>query len=177
MGEIILITGEFETGKTNLCLELFQRAREADFLVGGMISPAVFVGDQKTAIDVLDLKSGTRKRLAELSGHRQTSLETQRWSFFPEVVNWGNQVLKESVPCDLLIVDELGPLEFHRQEGWMNGFSSLDSGEFQLAFAVIRPSLVDEASARWNFSRIINLDDPENDLSAGKDPLKSLKSD
>jgi len=65
MGEIFLLSGEFQTGKTNLCLDIYQLAQEARIRVGGVISPAVFEGDKKTAIDVLDLKSGTRKRLAD----------------------------------------------------------------------------------------------------------------
>lgn len=174
MSKIILITGDLESGKTNLCLELSQKAREAGLQVGGVISPAVFEGDRKTAIEVLDLKSGDRKRLAELGSLRQTSLETKRWSFFPEVVEWGNQMLEESVPCDLLIVDELGPLEFTRNEGWINGFSVLDSGEYQLAFVVIRPSLVEAASERWNTAKIINLDDADTDLAKDRDVQKLI---
>jgi len=177
MGEIILLTGEMQSGKTRLCLDLFQLAQDANIRVGGVISPAVFEGDRKTAIDVIDLKSGILKRLAELRISHQSDLETQRWAFIPEVVNWGNEVLGEAVPCDLLIVDELGPLEFYRDEGWVNGFSALDSGEYQLAWVVIRPSLVEDASKRWNISRIINMDEADPDLKASRDLLKFLKSD
>ena len=87
----------------------YQLAQEARVRVGGVISPAVFEGGNKVAIDALDLKSGTRKRLAELKTSHQTDLETQRWSFYTEVVDWGNKILEEAVPCDLLIIDELGP--------------------------------------------------------------------
>lgn len=177
MAEIILITGNLESGKTNLCLDLFQAARESGFRVGGVVSPAVFEEDKKTAIDVLDLKSGFRKRLAALGAHQQTGLETKRWSFFPEVVDWANQRLLESVPCDLLIVDELGPLEFQRGEGWMNGFSALESGEYQLAFVVIRPSLVEDAEKRWTISRTIDLECGESDLLDALRVLNSLKAD
>lgn len=177
MGEIMLITGDLESGKTNLCLDLFQAARESGFRVGGVVSPAVFEGNQKTAIDVLDLKSGIRKRLAALGAHQQSSLETKRWSFYPEAVDWANRKLLESVPCDLLIVDELGPLEFQRHEGWVNGFSALESGEFQLAFVVIRPSLIEKAAKRWSISRTIDLDDADTDLLQAARLLKSLKSD
>ena len=148
MAEIILLTGDLQSGKTNLCLEIHQLAQEAGIRVGGMISPAVFIGDKKAAIDVLNLKSGIRKRLAELRTSHQSGLETQRWSFDPVVVDWGNKMLKEAVPCDLLLIDELGPLEFHREEGWVNGFDVIDSGEYSTAVIVIRPSLIEEAARR-----------------------------
>ncbi len=158
MGEIILLSGEFQTGKTNLCLDIYQLAQEAQVRVGGVISPAVFEGDIKSAIDVLDLKSGIRKRLAELRTSHQTDLETHRWSFDSEVVDWGNKMLKEAVPCDLLMIDELGPLEFQRGEGWVNGFTVIESGDYSTALIVVRPSLIDEAARLWQVSRIIDLD-------------------
>lgn len=158
MAEIILLTGELQSGKTNLCLDIYQLAQETSLRVGGMISPAVFKGDKKVAIDALNLKNGIRKRLAELRTSHQTGLETQRWSFDPEVVEWGNKMLKEAVPCDLLLIDELGPLEFHREQGWVNGFAVIDSGEYSTAVIVIRPSLIDEATRLWRVSRIIDLD-------------------
>jgi len=158
MAEIILLTGELQSGKTTLCLDIYQLARETNLRVGGLISPAVFKGDKKIAIDVLDLKGGIRKRLAELRTSHESDLETQRWSFDPEAVDWGNKMLLEAVPCDLLLIDELGPLEFQRGEGWVNGFSVVDSGEYQAAVLVIRPSLVEQAVRRWSDLRIINID-------------------
>ena len=165
MGEIILLTGELQSGKTNLCLDIYQLAQEARIRVGGVISPAVFEGDKKTAIDVLDLISGTRKRLAELRTSHQADLETQRWSFDSEVVDWGNKMLEEAVPCDLLMIDELGPLEFQRGEGWMNGFAVIESGDYSTALIVVRPSLIDEAARLWQVSRIIDLDQTTLDSS------------
>ena len=165
MGKIFLVSGEFQTGKTNLCLDIYQLAQEARVRVGGVISPAAFEGDKKTAIDVLDLKSGTRKRLAELRTSHQTDLETQRWSFDSEVVDWGNKMLEEAVPCDLLIIDELGPLEFQRGEGWVNGFDVIENGEYSTALIVVRPSLIDEAARLWQVSRIIDLDQVTLDSS------------
>ena len=165
MGEIYLLSCEFQTGKTNLCLDIYQLAQEARVRVGGVISPAVFEGDKKTAIDVLDLKSGTRKRLAELRTSHQTDLETQRWSFDSEVVDWGNKMLEEAVPCDLLMIDELGPLEFQRGEGWVNGFDVIENGEYSTALIVVRPSLIDEAARLWQVSRIIDLDQVTLDSS------------
>lgn len=160
MGEIFLITGETQTGKTNLCLDLYKEALEANIKVGGVISPAVFEGGDKTAIDVLNLKNGKQKRLADVKTGGQSELETQHWSFSLEAVDWGNDMLREAVPCDLLIVDELGPLEFYRAEGWVNGFGAVENGEYRAAVVVIRPSLIDIAARRWNVSRIIDLNLP-----------------
>ncbi len=174
MGEIILLTGDFQSGKTNLCLELYKLAQVTNIRVGGVISPAVFEGDKKIAIDVLDLKSGIRNRLAELKTSQQSDLETQRWSFFSDVVDWGNKMLEEAIPCDLLMIDELGPLELQRGKGWVAGFSVIESGDYSTALIVIRPSLVEEAARRWKVSRIIDLDQITLDSSLIEQLLDGL---
>jgi len=173
-GEIIILTGKLQSGKTSFCLDLAQNAKNMGINLAGVLSPGVFDQDEKTGIDVLNLKSWERRRLAVLRGKEQTGLETRRWSFYPKIVDWGNQVLKNAVPCDLLIIDELGPLEFEREEGWIAGISAVDSGEYQAALVVIRPSLLKTANKRWKVSRVQDLDDTQNASFSSEDLLASL---
>jgi hypothetical protein len=56
-------------------------------------------------------------------------------------------------------VDELGPLEFNRGEGWIAGLAAVDSGNYQSALVVIRPSLLKMAGQRWKISRVFDLND------------------
>jgi hypothetical protein len=42
-------------------------------------------------------------------------------------------------------VDELGPLEIVRGQGWQKAFNVLNRGDFRLALVVVRPELVDQA--------------------------------
>lgn len=172
--QVLIITGEIETGKTSLCLEIAGIAREAGIKVAGILSPSVFQENDKIAIDVLNLKNWERQRLAELRDRRQSGLETQRWSFIPEAVFWGNQILKDVMPCDLFMLDELGPLEFHRNQGWVSGFEAVERGDYQAALLVIRPSLLDEAARRWEITRVIDLSDPLLTPMTGKDLFETL---
>jgi hypothetical protein len=66
-------------------------------------------------------------------------------------------VRAQAVPCGLLVVDELGPLEFERAQGWLSGLTALDSGEYELGLVVIRPELMGAALARWPEAGIKNL--------------------
>ena len=174
VGTIHLLTGEIQSGKTSLCLEVMEIARKAGVRLGGVISPGVFVSGEKTAIDLLDIRSGERRRLADGPGGRSSELSTKRWAFLPDTVTWGNQVLKKAVPCELLLIDELGPLEFHHGEGLVTGFSTVGAGDYWAGLLVIRPSLLDEALSRWNVGRIINLDDPNHSHLTGEVILRSL---
>ena len=177
MSAISLLTGEIQTGKTSLCLEVVAAAREAGVRLGGLVSPGIFQDGEKIAIDVLDIRSGERTRLAEGPGGRATDLNTRRWAFQSQAVAWGNQVLENALPCELLVIDELGPLEFLRGEGWVNGFQVVASGDYTAALLVIRPSLLEEALKRWEVGEIIDLDDPHQRSQSGKEVLRSLLGD
>jgi nucleoside-triphosphatase THEP1 len=169
---IVLLTGGFESGKSNLCLAVAQTAAEAGWEVAGVLSPAVFTGGEKTGIDLLDPKTGQRRNLAMRRGRAESTLETKRWSFIPESVAWGSQLLREAVPCDLLLVDELGPIEFTQNQGWVEAFEAIKSGLYRTALLVIRPWLLEQAAGRWNVSRVIDLDDPRQHAISAQELLE-----
>jgi hypothetical protein len=52
-------------------------------------------------------------------------------------------------------VDELGPLEFRLGKGWQAGLDILDSGQYCLAFTVIRPEFLPLAKQRWPSAKLI----------------------
>lgn len=82
---------------------------------------------------------------------------TERWVFNEDVLTWGNQVLADTDGCDLLLVDELGPLEFNRGQGWQNGLQAIDKGEYKIAVVVIRPALVETAVKRWPHAHVMEI--------------------
>jgi nucleoside-triphosphatase THEP1 len=172
--ELVLITGDIETGKTSFCLELAKLAQDAGIQLGGVISPAIFQRAKKTGIEVVDLKTWQRKNLATRVKQLSQSGTTKRWIFDAEGVAWANQTLWDSVPCDLLIVDELGPLEFKDREGFIAAFDILDSKKFRSAILVVRPSLIDQANQLWEVSRIVDFSAPPGKGITSRDLFNSL---
>jgi len=152
-----IITGARETGKTRFCTHLVEKARKEGMDIAGVLSPPVYVYGVKTAIEVEGLRSNVRRILATRRRDDQGSIQTKRWSFDTEVLTWGNDVLAEATPCDLLVVDELGLLEFERGGGWQNGISAIQSGKFLLAVVVIRPELIDKALQAFENARIMDI--------------------
>ena len=161
MGRIWLISGGRGAGKTTLCAAVIGRAQAAGWDVAGLLSPAVVTGGRKTAIAALDLRRGERRLLARAraaaAGEQdgESPIRTRAWSFDPAVLAWGDRVLQAAVPCDLLVVDELGTLEFERGQGWLSGLAALDSGRYRQALAVIRPELLAAAQARWPAAQLV----------------------
>jgi nucleoside-triphosphatase THEP1 len=174
MNGIHILSGEIQSGKTSLCLELVDQARNEGVVIGGLLSPAVFKEGKKVAVDVLDLKSTQRRRLAVSNVDQSSQLTTKRWAFDPTAMEWGNRQLLQAVPCDLLLIDELGPLEFYQDKGWLNGFKVLQEGKFGSALVVIRPSLLAVALRRWKDPRVIDLTESGTSSLSGNTLLNWL---
>lgn len=153
-----VISGEIGAGKTTLCRALADLARAAGWDVAGLLSPGVFEAGQKTAIQIEELRSGARRLLASSAPREGFDLAFGRWYFDRAVLAWGNQVLEESTPCDLLIVDELGPLELLRGEGFTAAQAALAEGRYRVGIAVVRPALVETFSALLPPQRIVTPD-------------------
>ncbi len=154
---INILTGESGSGKTHTCQCWVEHARSTGWQPCGVISPPVFENGKKIAIDVVHLRTGERRRLAERVERQSGFHVTDHWDFSTDVMAWSNAILGEMCPCDLLIVDELGPLEFEKEQGWMNAFTALQGDFFQRAVVVIRPDLLEEARIRWPQACIIDL--------------------
>lgn len=119
-----------------------------------------------TAVDdrrVIDLKTGEsfafgRRDRQSMIGSWGAPMRTLRgdmaadalpgWELDPAVFVRGDAVLRAATPCDLLIVDELGPLELLYQRGWTEAIPVLCRREYALTLVVCRPSLVDLLFAR-----------------------------
>jgi nucleoside-triphosphatase THEP1 len=148
-GKLIFISGQSGSGKTHWCLELVEHAKAHGINAVGLVSPGVFEAGNKIGIELVDVASGSRKRLAVCRGKSGKGQFTLDWDFSDEVLNWGNSILGQLETCQLLILDEIGPLELQRGEGLMNSIALINARHYGLACVVIRPSLLEIAQALW----------------------------
>jgi nucleoside-triphosphatase THEP1 len=161
-GKLILVTGYSGSGKTHWCLELAELAKIGGVNAVGLVSPAVFEGDIKVGIDLVDIKSGSRQRLAVCRGRSSPGQSTLDWDFNDEALTWGNSILGKLDTCQLLILDEMGPLELQRGTGLSNGIGLISTRGYGLACVVIRPALIEIAKSLWPWGIIshIRANDP-----------------
>lgn len=146
---LVLVTGGRGSSKTRWCLAVREAAQWADLTVAGVISPPVYGESGKIAIDLLDAATGERRRLAKRPPPGMAGTAGLGWQFDTAVLAWGDALLKNSPPCDVLFVDELGPLEFRGDGGFIAGFAAIEARRYRMALAVVRPELIDAALARW----------------------------
>jgi nucleoside-triphosphatase THEP1 len=146
---LFLLSAPFQSGKTTCLGKLAVQARTADLKLAGILSHAVYQGSRKTRIEVEDLRTGARRILAD---RRQGDLIyplLAPWRFHSSTLEWSNGVLGAIEACDLLLIDELGPLEWIEEGGFRAAFAALDANCYRWSVAVVRPSLLDMARQRW----------------------------
>jgi nucleoside-triphosphatase THEP1 len=143
---VVLLTGGKESGKTTACRHLVERARGLGLTCAGIISPPRLEGGAKVGIDVVDVRTGERRALAEVDG-RPAALRAGPHRFDEAAVARARDLLDTACPCDILVVDEIGPLELEGGRGWANALEVLRGGEYRLAVAVVRPRLVEAVRA------------------------------
>ncbi|MBT7601594.1 MAG: AAA family ATPase [Anaerolineae bacterium] len=147
-GDLILVSGPSGSGKTTFCSKLVNLARSSDTSIGGILCLAVFEGGNKVGIDQYDIKSGKQQRLG-LRSKWVNSYAVGCWHLSKNVISQGNQALAELSKEDVVIIDEIGPLEFEDGCGYQQALRLLDKGCYRLAFVAVRPSLLLVAQKRW----------------------------
>jgi len=156
----VIVTGEVGSGKTQTCAAATARLRDLGWEVAGVLSLGVWAGNKKIAIDALDVRSGDMRRLAEHASENCCiqGPATPGWRFHAETIAWCNSLLSAAADCDLLVVDELGPLEFESGEGLVQGMRALDDGRFRLGLVAVPPRLLQAARQRWPGVEVLVVD-------------------
>jgi nucleoside-triphosphatase THEP1 len=174
---IVLVTGDSGSGKTQFCASVINAIQREDLhkaTIRGILSPALIRHDEKLGIQAANVETSEHKNLAELNDGEPGTTSTKRWRFDPKVLAWCNAILSNATPCDVLVLDEIGPLEFERGEGFTIGLEAIDSGEYKLALVVVRPHLLDAALERWPEAEILNVEALENKKKAIDEIIRRL---
>jgi nucleoside-triphosphatase THEP1 len=154
-GLLYILTGERGSGKSTVCSRVVAGARTNGLDVAGILTQRIPEGDS-TSRRVVDIASGQSRPFGEQPGAAPpvsalrppaasiSDALTPGWRFDSGVFGWANELLRRSTPCDLLVIDELGPLELLGGRGWVEGVSVMRSGDFAVALVVCRPALLDK---------------------------------
>ncbi len=143
-GRAIFLTGKRGVGKTTVCQAVAELARRRGHRPGGVITPALYDGHgAKVGFEAMDVGSGERWLLAhtdrELGGPR-----VGPYSFDPDGLTRALEVLEKAITtgCDLLMLDEIGPLELEQGQGFAPILDLLPVEGAMHTLIVVRPALL-----------------------------------
>jgi len=146
---LALVTGDIKVGKTTVVGQVVALARARGYICAGLWAPAHVVDGRKVGIQAMDLSSGERRLLARVATD-EAGERLGRYTFDPTVIAWANGILAAAVAAqpDLLLIDEIGPLELERGGGLAPVLELLAAGRVPRALVVVRAWLLDALRAR-----------------------------
>jgi nucleoside-triphosphatase THEP1 len=143
-----------------LISNLLSEINKLDTKATGVYSPARFENGLKTGIYVVDISSQLKELMAIHQPGWDPENPKREWKMDPEVLKRGDAFIRMSVPTTVLIIDELGFLEFEKNSGWVSAFEILEKGDFEIAIVVVRSGLIDQAVAIWKNAQVISIKQP-----------------
>jgi nucleoside-triphosphatase len=110
------LTGSPGVGKTTLLLKIVDILRAKGYRVGGMVSREVRSHGARIGFEILDLASGKRGWLAHVN--QKTGPQVGRYRVnLEDLDNVGAEAILKAVrECDIVAVDEIGPMELFSEK-------------------------------------------------------------
>ena len=155
---LVLVTGTRQVGKSTACRRAVALMRRADLTVSGLLTERTGPHD----LSVLELHTGATYPLT-LPFDDRTDRPLMNFRMDPEAMARSGAALAHGFPTDVVVIDELGPLEFRRGEGWAEALDHLRDRRYHVGILVIRPELLGvavEALAKDAYT-VVNVT-PEN---------------
>jgi nucleoside-triphosphatase THEP1 len=133
---VIIVTGAIGIGKTTVCEKVIKIAQSQGYSCGGIITYKT----QNEDIIIEDVQTGEIKALASISNVYQGP-RTAKYFFNPEGIDFGIQAIDRGTASDILLVDELGPLELSG-DGFAKVIEQVATGKVKNCIMVIRKKLL-----------------------------------
>ena len=105
----IVITGKPGAGKSTLARHIAERLKKRGLRVCGISCPDVRVNGKRVSFKVVDVNTGEGVWLARIEGC--DGPRVGRYRVCKEAEEFSVKTLRKAMECDVVLIDEIGPME------------------------------------------------------------------
>lgn len=147
---VLLLTGAPGVGKTTVLVKTVDALKAEGISVGGMISREAREGNARVGFEIMDLHGGKHGWLAHVN--QQSGPRVGKYYVnIQDLENIGAKAITDaSEKCDVIAIDEIGPMELYSQKFKQAVVLALGSKKLVLALVhrKAKDLLITEAKAR-----------------------------
>jgi nucleoside-triphosphatase THEP1 len=174
--QVVIITGEIHQGKTTFAQKIVADLFEQKIRIAGFLSIGINENGIRTGFNLVDLGSSRQIELCS-DKKNEKRLKLGRYFFNPDAISFGNKILESNniVDKQLIVIDEVGHLELNGQ-GWSNAIENIIRSNTVPQLWIVRKSLVQKSTRRWNISNAYIFDITESSIQEVENKLTEIIS-
>ncbi|NUM33921.1 MAG: DUF2478 domain-containing protein [Candidatus Brocadiae bacterium] len=138
--QVFCLIGASGTGKTTQAWNLANQIVQNGYLVGGILAPGTFCEEKRFSFDIVDFMTQEKRFLAKKG--MPSSITIGPFGFSQDGFSFGYNAIQKAISqrVDLLILDEIGPLEL-QNKGWFSSLKDALNSEVPNILITMRPGL------------------------------------
>jgi nucleoside-triphosphatase THEP1 len=151
---MIIITGDVQSGKSTLAMELAIHLMQKKQKIAGIIAKGLWKDNVRSGFNLIDLSTNQQAPLARRKKDLKKGHVTP-FDFFKAGMDFGANALEKKKCCNsnIILVDEVGKLEL-RGLGWACFLNPLLTIKSATPIWIVRENLVNDVCINWNLNNV-----------------------
>ena len=154
-----ILTGSQGEGKTTFAIKLVELLHKV-YKIGGILSHGTWQYNKRVSFDIEDIMTGTRELLCD-TNPSVDGIPFRHFFFKPSGFIFGKCAINNALAAqaDIMIIDEVGPLEMEGK-GWAESIEKILNSGCPVAIFIVRRALVEEIADKWSIQKadIVDID-------------------